>query len=245
MEKKNKKKLTIVLSIILVLVVASIVSVIFIVKGKTNNKNSNSPASNVNMTTEEFRRSEAEKAIIRKEVSENYNGSYTFSHVGTIFYNEKLSADQIKSMLESKGARNGDENSFKDLLNRKKNSEVLKNGEIIVLSHGRYTCSYSKTQKILESGVYYGNDDLSDILIRDTSTNTHKQKYKMSLNYQSETLGASTGASSQETEHQVVIFKNIVSESDPDLVLITISYVYNRIKDTTNLIPDTDLGFNI
>ena len=245
MEKKNKKKLTIVLSIILVLVVVSIVSVILIVRGKNNNKNSNSPASNVNMTTNEIRRSEAEKAIIRKEVSENYNGSYTFSHVGTIFYNEKLTSDQIKAMLESKGARNGDENSFKDLLNRKKNSEVLKNGEIIVLSHGRYTCSYSKTRDILESGVYYGNDDLSDILIRNTATNTHEQKYRMSLNYQSETLGANTGASSQETEHQVVIFKNIVSESDPDLVLITISYVYNRIKDTTNLIPNGDLGFNI
>ncbi len=245
MEAKKKKKLIVVLSIISVLVIASVVSVILIVRGKTNNSKTNSPATNVNMSSSELKRSEAEKAIIRKEVSENYNGSYTFSHVGTIFYNEKLTDAQIKQMLESKGALNGDENSFKDMLNRKKQSEVLKNGEIIVLNHGRYTRSYSKTHKILESGVYYGNDDLSDILVRNTSTKIHEQKYRISLNYQTNTLGANSGASSQETEHQVVIFENIMSSTDDDLVLITISYVYNRIKDTTNQIPNTDLGFDI
>ena len=245
MEKKNKKKLAIVLSVILVLVVASIITVFVIVKRKNNNKNSNPPATNVNMTTNEIRRSEAEKAIIRKEVPVDYNGCYTFSHIGTIFYNEKLSPEQIKTMLESKGAKNGDENSFKDLLNRKKKSEILKTGEIIVLNNGRFTSSCSKTPSISEFGVYYGNNDLCDILIKNETLNKHEQKYKMSLNYQEETLGANTGSFSQETEHQVVIFKNIVSANDPDLVLITISYVYNRIKDTTNQIPNGNLGFII
>lgn len=245
MEAKKKKKLIVVLSIISVLVIASVVSVILLVRGKTNKSGSNSPATNVSMNSAEYRLSEAEKAIIRKQVSENYNGSYSFSHVGTIFYNEKLTEEQIKQMLESKGAKNGDENSFKDLLNRKKQLDSVKNGEIIVLNHGRYTRSYSKTKKILESGVYYGNDDLSDILVRNKSTNKHEQTYRMSLNYQSETLGANSGASNQDTEHQVVIFENIMSSTDENLVLITISYVYNRIKDTTNQIPNTDLGFEI
>lgn len=245
MEAKKKKKLIVVLSIISVLVISSIIAVVLVIRNKTNDSKSNSPATNVNMSSAELRLSEAEKAIIRKEVSENYNGSYTFSHVGTIFYNEKLTEEQIKQMLESKGAKNGDENSFKDLLNRKKNSEVLKNGEIIVLNHGRFTRSYSSSKKIIESGVYYGNDDLSDILIRNTKTNKHEQKYRMSLNYQAETLGANSGASNQDTEHQVVIFENIMSATDDNLVLITISYVYNRIKDTTNQIPNTDLGFDI
>ena len=245
MEAKKKKKLIVVLSIISVLVIASVVSVIFIVRGKSNKSNSTPPATNVSVSSPEYKLSEAEKAIIRKQVSENYNGSYSFSHVGTIFYNEKLTPEQIQKMLESKGAKDGDENSFKDLLNRKKQSEVLKNGEVIVLNHGRFTRTYSKTQKILEAGVYYGNDDLSDILIRNNITNKHEQKYRMSLNYQTETLGANTGASNQETEHQVVIFENIMSSTDENLVLITISYVYNRIKDTTNQIPNTDLGFDL
>lgn len=245
MEAKKKKKLIIVLSIVLILAIVSTFSVIFLVKGKTNKSNSKNNATNVNMTDYALRRSEAEKAIIRKEVSVNYNGNYKFSHVGSIFFNEKLTPEQIEAMLDSKGAYDSDENTFKDLLNTKKKEESFNTGEIIVLTNGRFTRSYTKTQNFIESGVYYGNDDLSDILIRNTATNKHEQKYKMSLNYQAEILGASTGSSKQDPEHQVVIFENIMSSTDDKLVLITISYVYNRIKDTSNIIPNDDLGFNI
>ena len=146
METNKKKKLVIVLSIVSVLLIVSIISVVFIVKGKANKSKSNSPATNVSMTDYTQRRSEAEKAIIRKEVSVNYNGSYTFSHVGTIFFNEKLTPEQIETMLDSKGAYDCDENTFKDLLNTKKKDEVFKTGEVIVLRNGRFTRSYSKTQ---------------------------------------------------------------------------------------------------
>ncbi len=245
MESKKKKKLITILLVVSVLVIASVISIVLVVKNSKDKSNSGTPATNVSMTTDEIKRNEAEKAIIRKEVPENYNGSYTFSHVGTIFYNEKLSNEQIRAMLESQGAKNGDENTFKDILNSSKSAQVNANGEIIVLSHGRYTCSYSKTKKIIETGVYYGNDDLCDILIRNTSTNKHEQKYKMSLTYQTDTLGANSGASNLETDNQIVIFRNIVSDNDPNLVLMTISYVYNRIKDTTDIIQNDDLIFNI
>lgn len=240
MEQKKKKKLIVIISIVSVLVIASVLATIFIIKGATNkNKNSNN-ASNVNYSTE-YKLKEAEIAIARKEKSENFNGCYTYSHVGSIEYNEKLTDKQIASKIW-----NGlDENSFINSLNTKRRNLTTSNKEILLFSHGKFTRTYTKTKKVIETGVYYGTDFLSDILIKNKNNNNHTKKYTMSLEIPKLKQNATTEFDDKDNTQQLVIYENVYSTEDSSLILFTIGYVYNQIPDTSNIIDDNSIKFNI
>lgn len=241
MEKKKKKKIVITISIIATIVIVLVVGLFFILKNVKNNKNDKNSASNVNMTNTEQKYQEAQNAIIRGEIPYDYNGNYSFSHIGNVSFNEKLSDEQIKLILSKQGVK--DINSLINKLYDKKTAESKNHSEIIVLNNGKFTRSYNETQKtIIEYGIFRGNNDLCDIRIKNKTTNTHDLKYRMSLTY-TEELVATTGSENEEDSTKVYFFKDFCNDNGD--VLMTVTYVYSRLKDTTNIIPNTDLDFDI
>lgn len=240
MESKKKKKIVIIISIIAVCIIVA-VSLFFVFKNVKDKKQNSNPATNVSLTTNEQKRKEAEKAIIRKETPYNYNGNYQFSHVGNITFNENLSSEQIKTILKSHGV--SDLNSFINKMNEhelaKKESLVLnantsQNGE-----GGRFTLSQnSPSKKINEYGIYYGNDDLSEIYIYNEKTKKHESKYRMSLTCPEDII-IPIGSINSDNSKYVYIFKNYYNGNGD--VLMTETLVYERLPDKTNIIDDIDL----
>ncbi len=243
MEKSKKKKVVITVSIIIAILIVLAVSLFFILKNVNHNKNKKDNASNVSITTIEEKYKEAEKAIIRKEIPYNYNGNYIFSHVGNVKFNEKLSEDQIKLILKNNGVK--DLNSLIDKLNTKKQKESNDYSEILVFKNGRITRSYNKSNKIIFKGNYYGNDDLGEIYLTyknaDYAKLFPKTNYRISLTYTEDMNIASTGSEKTDDGKYVYIFKDYCNDNGD--VLMTATYVYSRLKDTTNIIDNID--FNI
>lgn len=242
MEKSKKKKVVITVSIIIAILIVLVVSLFFILKNVNHNKNNKDNASNVSITTTEKKYQEAEKAIIRKEIPYNYNGNYIFSHVGNIKFNEKLSEEQIQQILKNNGVK--DLNSLIDKINNNKLSDKDKS-EVLVFYNGRITRSYSSTSTIIFKGNYYGNDDLGEIYFtyknEEYAKTFPKTNYRISLTYTEDINIASTGSEKIDDGKYVYIIKDYCNDNGD--VLMTATFVYSRLKDTTNIIDDID--FNI
>lgn len=236
MESKKKKKIVIIISIIAVCIIVA-VSLFFVFKNAKDKKQNANPATNVSLTTNEQKRKEAEKAIIRKETPYNYNGNYQFSHVGNITFNENLSSEQIKTILKSHGV--SDLNSFINKMNEQKLTELNTYKESLVFQNGRFTRSHNSPSKnIIEYGVYYGNDDLSEIYIYNEKTKKHESKYRMSLTCPEDII-IPIGSINSENCKYIYIFKNYYNGNGD--VLMTATLVYERLPDKTNIIDDIDL----
>ena len=244
MEHKKKVKIALIISLVSVFVIAAVLGTFFAIRAINNKKNGNS-ASNVNSEMSiSDRLFEANKAIINKQVSSDFNGTYTFKTVSSIIFNSDLTADQITLICEKQGT--SDPNGLQKKLLDAKNEEVAKFKEEIVLKaksgYGSYTKSYNSTN-VVEYGKYYGNNDLSEIRVFDETKNDYISKYDMSLTKIKQGLLNSSTTSDNTNNNLLYIYKDVYNTSGT-VVLFTITYVY-ELMPPLPVIPDSDLDFDI
>ena len=241
MESKKKKKVILTISLISIFLICAVIGTFLIMKNINKDKgNSNSPATNVSSTDKRLLNATID--IIEQKVSQNYNGNYKFKTVGAITFNENLKAEQIEYICEQK-FKTTDINGILYSLNKDKKSEANTNEEKIVLKNGRYTKSHNGT-KVVEKGRYFGNDDLSEISL--LTNNGYEPTYEMSLTcIKGELISSTITDDSNPDRTKLYLYRKVYSSSDDKLLLFTITYVYEMLEDTTNIIPDSKLDFEI
>lgn len=242
MEQKKKKKIAWIVSIISLVLIIATASILFAVLKNKKNSPSGNNASQMTSQSPADILLEAEKAMIAGKVSQNYKGNYVFSHVSQVYFNPQYTPYQIEDFVFDKYGvfdKNG-------LIHEMTNIELEKikgKNEVVVLRTGKrndgtrvgiYTKSHNKTQ-VVESGEYFGNDNLSEI------TTTDGKKYQMSLTSQSNTFTESTPTiGTNSSKAKLYLFKNFYNEHGNNL-LFTITLVYNLIEQK----PEFDFDFDV
>ena len=241
MESKKKKKVILTISLISVFLICAVIGTFLVMKNINKNKDSSgTPATNVSST--DSRLFAATKDIIEQKVSQNYNGNYQFKSVGAITFNENLTAQQIEKICVEH-FKTTDINGILYALNKDTKAEAENNKEVIVLRNGRYTKSQNGTT-VIEKGRYFGNDDLSEISL--LTSNGYKPTYEMSLTcIKGELISSTITDDSNPTRTKLYFYRKITSKNNPNLTLFTITYIYEMIEDKTNVIPDSDIDFDI
>ena len=240
MESKKKKKVILTISLVSIFLICAIIGTFFVVR-KINNKNSNpNNATNVSMNTND-KLFKAPVDIIEQKIPQNYNGNFKFKYVSSLTFNKDLTTEQIKKICESKGSK--DPNGLLSAIRTNKLNDSKDNNELIVLKNGLYTRSYNNSQ-IVEKGRYFGNDDLAEISL--LNNNEYKPTYEMSLTcIKGEMISSEIVESLNPGQTLLFIYKNFYSNEDKKLVLFTVTYVYEMLEDTTLVIPDSKLDFDI
>ena len=244
MEHKKKRKIILIVSLVSIFLIAAVFGTFFAVRA-INDKRDRNSASNVSSEMSiTDRLHEANKAIINKQVSPDFNGTYTFKTVSSIIFNSDLTADQITTICELQGT--SDPNGLQMELLKSKRDEVNKFKEQIVLTtqsgYGSYVKSYNSTT-VAEYGKYYGNNDLSEIKVYDESKNEFITQYDMSLTRIKEGTLNVTSSSDNTNNDLLYIYKKVYSSSG-SYVLFTITYVYELVPPAPP-IPDSELDFDI
>ncbi len=242
MEKAKKKKIAIIVSLVSVILIAAVLGTFFAIKSKNNNKKDN-PAENVNSTIDVTDRLfEAHNAIINENVSVDFNGTYKFKTVSSLIFNSELNGEQIIKICQTQGT--ADPNGLQMSLLDSKKSEVENNNETLVFhkladNNGSYTKLYNNNQ-VVEFGKYYGNNDLSEVRVYNDNTSEYIAKYDISLTSIKEP-DISVGTASDINENNYLyIYKKVYSAQNENLVLFTITYVYELVP-VTPTIPDEEL----
>lgn len=240
MEHKKKVKIALIVSLVSVFVIAAVLGTFFAIRAINNKKNGNS-ATNVNSEMSiDDRLFEANKAIINKQVSSDYNGTYIFKTVSSIIFNSDLTADQITLLCNKKNT--SDPNGLQNKLLEEKRAEVDKYNEQIVLKakygYGSYTKCYN-SNNVVEYGKYYGNNDLSEIRVFDDTKNDFIFKYDMSLTRIKQGSLNSSSTNTNKNNDLLYIYRNEYSASGT-LVLYTVTYVYELVPPLP-VIPDSEL----
>ncbi len=240
---KSKKKTILIIVMVAIIAISAVIAGLIIAKNFKKNKSDNSPATNVSDTIEN-RLLKANQAIIDGRIPYNYNGEYKFKYVSSITFNEKLTLQQIKDIAEAQGTR--DPNGLATIIERKKKREVQNSNEIIKFyGDGVYQRS---TNSVIERGEFVGNDDLAEVRvykIGNKQLNT-PIKFEMSKTcIKGEQISEPTSDKLNPLKTHIYLYKNYCSEQDPNLVLFTITYVYELLPDTTLEIPNSKLDVTL
>lgn len=243
MESKKKKKLILIVSLVTIFLITGIIGTFFVVKKINNKSNTSTPATNVSTSIDD-KLFQATVDIMEGKVPQNYNGNYKFSYVCSITFNEKLTSEQIKEIVKQQ--KTNDVNGLLKVLENKKTNEVKNTNEVIVLKNGVFTRSSTET---IEKGEYVGNDDLSEVRIYkvDEKLLSEAIVFEMSKTCITEEMitSSTNDSSSNPLRDRIYIYKDFCSNQDPNLVLFTVTYVYEMLEDTTLSIPNSNLGYEI
>ncbi len=247
MESKKKKKIILIVSLVSIFLIVAVLGTFFTIKAINNKDNdSSTPATNVNSSLGvDERLFEAHKAIMNEEVSADFNGNYKFKTVSSIIFNKDLNKEQIEKICALQGTN--DPNGLQGKILETKKAEATQNNEVIVLKakdgYGSYTRSYN-SKDVIEYGRYFGNNDLSEISIYDYATKDYFSLYDMSLTSIKEADITSLNSSANTHKDKLYLYKKVYSKENPNLILFTITYVYELIPAEPP-ISDSELDFVI
>lgn len=181
----------------------------------------------------------------------NYNGSYKYSSVVSVSFNEYdkdknpsgLTPYDIETLLSNRGVKGGIP-AFNDYLSNEKYKEVYGefdkdgkqtkagNNEVITIrldtgdnnqtySYGRFTMAIAKSS--VYSGYVYGDANLAYI----TSTDgTNTKNFFISLNYTTIEDAINLPAEKHDEFNKLYVFEDVYSKNNPSLRLFTITYEY-------------------
>lgn len=238
MESKSKKKTILTITLVAVIAIVAVIAVFIVAKNIKAKSHSNDSATNVSSSIED-RLFQANIDIIEGKIPHNYDGNYKFKYVSSITFNDKLTSAQIKDIAKQHGTK--DPNGLTNIIEKKKLNEVKNNNEVIVLKNGVYTKS---TKYVIEKGEFVGNDDLAEVRVykRGGKLLNTPEKFEMSKTcIKGEQISEPTSDTSNPLRTHIYIYNNYCSSADPNLVLFTITYVYELLPDTTLEIPNSKL----
>jgi len=180
----------------------------------------------------------------------NYSGSYTFSVVDSVVFNEYsednkngLTQEDIAQLLKNYGVDSI--TNFCKKLDENKKAEVTNNNEYITIvtptdkdgnisSYGVYT---KNTKTSVTTGNVYGDENLAVAVIENSEKHTF-----ISLNYNNMNDAINVVENKATQEQIIYVFEDIYSKNNPNLKLFTVTYQYklNIEKPST---PNDDLYF--
>lgn len=253
MESKKKKKIILIISLVSVFLIAAVIGTLFVVKKINGKSNNNQPATNVSTSIEE-KLFEAEKAIIQEKVSANYVGNYKFKSICSLEYHKDLTHAQKVKLAEQYGTR--DPNGLLKLLENKKKQEVKLNGEILVFKtayddNGKQLGLFTRSTKdTIQKGSFVGNDDLSEVKItkenRTVLTGKNIITFEISKTcINQEIISSPTADDTNPMRNHIYVYRKVYSKNDPNLVLFTVTYIYEMVEYDSPVIPDSSLPFDI
>ena len=237
MEPKKKKKLAFIISSICLVLILATAGIVFAVVKNKDKKSDNNPATNVSVSLPEKKRIEAEIAIIERKIPTNYNGTYQFSHISGVEFNADLTDSQILQIYKSKHVT--DKNAFIYRLTEAQLSKIASRKEALVFQDGNFTRVQSNPSK-LESGLYYGNDDLAEVTMWKS-----EEKFKISLTcYSEDELSASQTSDNNQNRTKLFVYVETFDKEGLHL-LFTTTYVYELMEIEEKIIPDENLDFDL
>ena len=172
MDKKKKKKIAWIVSIICLVVIFATTGIVFTVLKNNKNKSQNNSASNMSSGIHGNLLSAAEKAIIDGKIPHNYAGSYQFSHVCYVTFNPEYTSYDIRKYVFDK-YKVADKNGLLHEMTEIEKNKIKGKNEILVLGDGLFT--RNKNNKPVEYGKFVGNDNLAEVTL------LNGEKFEMSL----------------------------------------------------------------
>lgn len=239
MESKKKKKLTIILTACLLIVAIATIGIFYVVD--FNKKGSRGKGGlKADYISSELDTNIFNEAIADGKVSNSYYGTYEYSTIKNICFNNKLTEADIETICRNKGTT--DVNGLIKYLNDKIYDDLKNAKESIVFSvDGRY--SKVRNGFATEIGQYIGDDNLS--LISLLNTRNEQKYYLMSLNYAERDSALKVNKNKIKNNGlSLYLFEDFYSKENPSLILFTVTYEYNYIPaDEVTTYPDSMLDF--
>ena len=243
MESKKKKKIIITISLVSIMLIGLVIGTFFVVKNINNKKNTNNQnASNVSSSIEN-KLLQANIDIIEGKIPANYAGDYKFKYISSLTFNEKLSHEQIVNIANQNGT--SDPNGLARIIEKNKTSEAKSTNEVISLkSNGVYTKSSTTS---IEKGEFVGNDDLAEVRVykRDEELLKVPEKYEMSLTCLKEEMISSNQAVDSNPDRTLLYIYKDFYNTDGDIILFSVTYVYEMQEDKTPAISDEKIKINL
>ncbi len=237
MDSKKKKKVAIISIIVAVILIAILITGIVLgVKKHDDDLRKQELASQMSTITQTNTYNEA---IAKKEISQNYNGVYTFKSVKQLEFAKELTKKDIESICINKTSKP----YVNDLLNYLQNErEKLRDNqdEKLVFFNGQYNKNINDNpfDKDSDRGLYVGNDDLSMVTAQ-------KSTFFISLNYADINNNIPVSDKQNIDKTKIYLMEKVYSKENPNRLLFTITYVYEIVDEEIKQIPDNELNFDI
>ena len=198
--------------IIFFIIIATIAISIFVFLPKKNHQTND-------VIVVETRYDKALKDVCLENYSRKYDGVYEFKLVNTITFSKDISNQKIESIYNNYGVLNAQDLKF--AIFEQKQSEF--NDTLIVLNNGNYT--KNKNNIPIEHGLYFGNEDYSEIRIK--INDEYTSVYSISLTGQTvETLKQTLyiNNSINSTGQKLYFFEKYYDEFNK--YIFTVSYIF-------------------